>query len=123
MGEPKKKPRVAFWATATVVGLIVGYPLSVGPAASLCSLLGMPLWSAKIYNFVYHPIIYFDNHEPRSVGRVFARYVEWCAGMNEDDRLSRLIVGAVIGAAMIAFFVWIVNKIRQASRPHSRRRV
>src|SRR5260370_19830155 len=108
MNKPKKKPGVAFWATATAVGLIVGYPLSIGPAAALCSLLDMPLWSAKIYNFVYHPIIYFDSHEPRIVGHIFARYVESCAGMNEDDRLSRLIVGAVFGAAMIAFSVWIV---------------
>jgi hypothetical protein len=119
MGNERKRRGWMFWTGIAVVGLIVGYPLSIGPAIALCSLLDMPDWGAKIYNFVYSPIIYFDNHEPRIIGRIFARYVEWCAGMNEDDRLSRLVVGAVIGVATIALVIWIVNKrVRPSSRPN-----
>jgi hypothetical protein len=32
MSQERKKPGVAFWATTTVVAVLVGYPLSFGPA-------------------------------------------------------------------------------------------
>jgi hypothetical protein len=32
MSETKNKPGLAFWATVVVFGLLVLYPLSVGPA-------------------------------------------------------------------------------------------
>jgi hypothetical protein len=33
MSEPKKEPRVAFWATVVVVVALVAYPLSLIPIA------------------------------------------------------------------------------------------
>ena len=40
MSEPKKKPGVAFRATVVVVVVLMGYPLSFGPACWISSRTG-----------------------------------------------------------------------------------
>ena len=119
----RKKPTAGFWITVVVVTVLVGYPLSIGPVVWLSGLLGDPMWYLDIYMVVYKPIVYFDNHEPRWLGRIFASYVEWCRGTNLDHRWSRWTAGAVIGAAIIAFVVRVVNKraARQRDLPKSPR--
>jgi hypothetical protein len=57
----RKKPGVAFWATVVVVVVLVGYPLSFGPACwvtSHCGIKGDWLF------FAYAPMIWTLNHGP-----------------------------------------------------------
>ena len=78
--------RARRWAIAAVI-LGVLYPLSIGPAAGIMHWLGDPIWYANVYNLAYRPITYFDNHEPRKLGRMFAWYVETCRGTGFDPRV------------------------------------
>src|SRR5258708_18793954 len=54
MIEQLKKPGVAFWATVVVVGVLIGYPLSFGPACWTSSRTGFALRSLPT---IYHPIV------------------------------------------------------------------
>jgi hypothetical protein len=65
-----------------ILGIL--YPLSIGPAAGLSHWLGDPNWYLDVYMVVYRPIVYFDDHEPRALGRMFAWYVETCRGTRGD---------------------------------------
>ena len=40
----RKKPGVAFWATVVLVMVLVGYPLSIGPAVWLAVKTEAPGW-------------------------------------------------------------------------------
>jgi hypothetical protein len=51
----RKKPGVAFWATVVVVVLLVGYPLSIGPAHGIVCALQSP-WSEDAADFIFHPL-------------------------------------------------------------------
>jgi hypothetical protein len=39
----RKKPGVAFWASVVVTAVLIGYPLSFGPACWLCGNDILPL--------------------------------------------------------------------------------
>ena len=49
----RKKPGVAFWVTVTLFAVLVGYPLSFGPACWITSRLDEP---HPIFNAVYSPL-------------------------------------------------------------------
>ena len=67
MGEPNKKPGVAFWATVVVVVVLVAYPLSWGPAAWICTGLGDPQWAVNAYLRIYAPLLWMDERSPESI--------------------------------------------------------
>ncbi len=50
----RKKPGVAFWATVVVVAVLIGYPLSFGPASWTCYWAG---GGGQIVGFFYGPIL------------------------------------------------------------------
>jgi hypothetical protein len=50
---PGKKPGVAFWATAVVVAVLVGYPLSFGPACWITSRQDKP---HDVFDTLYFPL-------------------------------------------------------------------
>jgi hypothetical protein len=50
----RKKPGVAFWATVVVVVLLIGYPLSIGPACWITSRLG---FGDEFVSTAYQPIL------------------------------------------------------------------
>jgi hypothetical protein len=55
MTSDRKKPGVAFWATAVVVMLLVSYPLSIGPAHLIeCSMNHPSVYRGM--HAVYRPI-------------------------------------------------------------------
>ena len=55
MTSSRKKPGVAFWATAVVVVLLVAYPLSFGPAVWLTA---RGLFSESTVQSFYLPILW-----------------------------------------------------------------
>jgi hypothetical protein len=64
MSEGQKKPGVAFWATVAVVVVLVGYPLSIGPAYWVWSnVFGESPASSAVLEYLYWPIIVAcDSH-------------------------------------------------------------
>ena len=61
----RKKPGVAFWATVTLV-VVVLYVASLGPAQWLSSNGWLPRWVDGPLSWVYFPLswIYFNGPEP-----------------------------------------------------------
>jgi hypothetical protein len=55
MMADRKKPGVAFWATVALVAVLVGYPLSAGPA---CWLTGRKYFRASTVNSFYRPVLW-----------------------------------------------------------------
>jgi hypothetical protein len=81
----RKKPGVAFWATVAVVAVLVGYPLSMGPAcwwlaeASVKSNGGgmsYGHWSAIVprVHRIYWPFGRIVEDAPRSISRSVCWY-------------------------------------------------
>jgi hypothetical protein len=68
----RKKPGVAFWATVVVAVVLVGYPLSFGPA---CWWFSTPIPSTGPWNFgeapaIYMPIGWIGEHGPKGLRRL-----------------------------------------------------
>ena len=59
----RKKPGVAFWATVVLVVVLVGYPLSFGPACWITSRRGT---TPEVIYKIYRPVIYNWGRAPRS---------------------------------------------------------
>lgn len=69
----RKKPGVAFWATVGLVVMLVGYPLSFGPA---CRFL---LPNGRCTEF-YRPCILAAMDGPRPVRNALWRWANLCGG-------------------------------------------
>ena len=80
----RKKPGVAFWATVGLVVVLVGYPLSFGPACWLAKPKKQEFVSIEKWNFSYNPLavpprIYFPlcwlaTHGPAPISQCFRWY-------------------------------------------------
>ena len=77
MTSDSKKPGVAFWATVVVV-LLVGYPLSLGPA---CWITSRAKVGGGWVNIPYRPIIRLWEVGPEPVGD----FVLWYSGIGATD--------------------------------------
>jgi hypothetical protein len=83
----RKKPGVAFWATVVLIAMLVGYPLSFGPACWW--FLGpMPphaiaTASANFAHRMYWPAGWFAVYAPNSVGDA----IFWYAGLGTNHRV------------------------------------
>jgi hypothetical protein len=64
---------VAFWATAGLVVVLVGYPLSIGPVFCIRILIGDPQCAMEAYEFTYLPILWVHNQSPQSIQNA----IEW----------------------------------------------
>src|SRR5260370_27812230 len=71
MSDDRKKPGVAFWATVVVVVVLVGYPLSFGPA---CWAVSHADLSENLVNIPYRPILSLHQHGPRWLRRWIHHY-------------------------------------------------
>src|SRR5258708_5452317 len=67
----RKKPGVAFWASVVVAVVLLGYPLSFGPACWVAAPIA-PLRSSL--EFVYHPLALVWGHGPEPMKRIFRWY-------------------------------------------------
>src|SRR5262245_2006101 len=72
----RKKPGVAFWATVVVVAMLVGYPLSFGPA---CWIAWRASHSAPVIATIYSPLVRAGFRGPAPVRRALWWWGELCA--------------------------------------------
>ena len=70
----RKPPTVAVWISAALVAVLVGYPLSFGPACWVCSRYPMAIFLWEAADFVYAPILYAWYDGPKIVTNVIAWY-------------------------------------------------
>ncbi len=75
MSEPKKKPRVAFWATVALVAIFVVYPLSMGPACWLLAQEWKPDGTHAAILKVFAPILWVYRNGPEPVHSAMRWYV------------------------------------------------
>ena len=77
MTPSRKQPGVAFWATVVVVVLLVGYPLSFGPACWITSYIGRGEYEVSR---TYQPVmrLYWGGKIPRD-GDALDRYMRLLA--------------------------------------------
>jgi len=68
MSEERKKPTAGFWFTVALVALLVGYPLSQGPAFCFCSQFKREMPNHRralgAYRTVYVPLYYVKEFFP-----------------------------------------------------------
>ncbi len=79
MAPDRKKPGVAFWTTVVVVGLLVGYPLSFGPACWVSSYLDD---SGDIVSLIYRPIVWFWAY---GAGDSLGKIIGWYVGLGTKN--------------------------------------
>ena len=72
MTSDRKKPGVAFWATVVVVVMLVGYPVSFGPACWMTKR--DPMTFNRKAPLVYWPIGWACVSGPRQVRKAFSWY-------------------------------------------------
>ena len=68
----RKKPGVAFWATVVLVVVLVGYPLSVGPACWITSRIESEQ-GVRVVTAIYRPLV---KHSPLPIRHAITRYAE-----------------------------------------------
>jgi hypothetical protein len=73
----RKKPGMAFWATVTLVVVLVGYPLSFGPA---CWLVEKGSLSESQLTSIYEPCIQLSESGPEYVKLALTHWVDACGG-------------------------------------------
>jgi hypothetical protein len=54
----RKQPSVAFWITVALVAVLVGYPLSLGPACWITSKIES---GESVVTAVYRPLVCMDG--------------------------------------------------------------
>ena len=65
MTSDRKKPTAGFWITVALAGVLVGYPLSFGPACWISSHANV---GAPIVNVVYLPMMWIRDVSPEFIG-------------------------------------------------------
>jgi hypothetical protein len=84
----RKKPAVAFWATVALVVVLVGYPLSFGPA---CWLADGGMIPRELICQTYRPLaIFLRNHCPLQVSIAMTDYGAW--GSNSEIEIATIIL-------------------------------
>ena len=58
MGDDRKKSDAAFWTTVVIitVGLVLAYPLSIGPVVWILSRVNPPEWVLMALQLFYVPL-------------------------------------------------------------------
>jgi hypothetical protein len=70
----REKPTAGFWITVALVAVLVGYPLSIGPAAWICTGIGDPYWAVDAFHSVYAPILWIYHEGPESFNDALTWY-------------------------------------------------
>jgi hypothetical protein len=90
----RKKPGVAFWATVVLVLMLVGYPVSFGPACWLVADVEVdgPTEIDDAIFVAYYPILWLGRVTRPGPGQFdmsqIDRWVEWYATLCRNDGLS-----------------------------------
>ena len=85
MSEVQRKPGVAFWGAIALLVLLVGYPLSIGPACWLVKKNGLP----ETALVVYRPLSMSASISEKTYGALIW-YIELWSGPIEEERLDNL---------------------------------
>jgi hypothetical protein len=73
----RKKPGVAFWATVALVLVLVGYPLSLGPAVWLQTRGMMPKFISDFLMWFYTPLEFVEFADTSETRGPFGRALWW----------------------------------------------
>jgi hypothetical protein len=84
----RKKPGVAFWATVAMVVVLVGYPLSWGPAWWLSHQSWCPNWTYCAYLDVYRPLRQLRVKGPYPIHEFVSWYADFCWDGRSDSKLD-----------------------------------
>ena len=96
----RHRPSLGFWLMVTVLGLLVIYPLSYGPAAWMVERGILPIQSVAV---AYRPLAWLCFHGPPSLERVIARYDStWRRGV-EWERLGEY---GIDGSSPLLYEYW-----------------
>jgi len=90
---PDRKPSIALWITVALVAVLVGYPLSWGPAFWMVDLEVLP---EKPIAILYRPIA-AARHLPDAIGLMLARYGAVFAPPSGAPACSRSLTRAAWG--------------------------
>ena len=75
-----RKPTAGFWITMALVAVLVGYPLSFGPARAAYVHRLVPEWTYRPMRWFHLPIIWAIPRLPEEVTRPYQSYIDkWCA--------------------------------------------
>jgi hypothetical protein len=74
MSEDRKKPGIVFWATMGLVVVLVGYPLSAGPALWVAHH-DIPQWLLNAICYVYGPLNWAETDGPELIRRAVSGYL------------------------------------------------
>ena len=69
----RKKPTAGFWITVALVAVLVGYPLSFGPACWLEERGTTPDWCVTSFEVIYSPLYWIMFNGPQPI----ARFLWW----------------------------------------------
>ncbi|HEY3966978.1 MAG TPA: hypothetical protein VGM05_20615 [Planctomycetaceae bacterium] len=72
----RKKPGAAFWSTVVVAVVLVGYPLSFGPACWISSRMNS---GAELVHFCYRPIVSGLSIKETRLSAAIQWYARWGA--------------------------------------------
>lgn len=67
----RRKPTAGFWITVTLVAVLVGYPLSFGPACWAMDRIGTRSDLAEV---IYRPLLLLAVHGPTFISRLLFNY-------------------------------------------------
>src|SRR5262245_14362028 len=82
-----QKRRRKFWIAVVVVAVLLGYPLSMGPAAWLVWQDWTPEWSDRAYRGLYFPILHLARVGPKPVYNV----LDWYVGLWHKFGVARFV--------------------------------
>jgi hypothetical protein len=74
MAPDRKHPSVAFWLAVALVAVLVGYPLSIGPAYWTTSRCESE-WLEEAYDLVYAPLFFACDIGPKPIEHALIWYV------------------------------------------------
>jgi hypothetical protein len=76
MSEEHKRAGTSYWVAVALLTVLVGYPLSFGPACWTLTLLGDPDWAVDAYRLIYAPILWTYDNGPRRFHEAIDRYCQ-----------------------------------------------
>jgi len=85
MTPDREKPTATFWVTMTLVAVLVGYPLSFGPA---CGLADNDLLPFDPIESAFHPIVRLMMNGPNPVRQAILGYASICGGEGTALRMD-----------------------------------
>jgi hypothetical protein len=99
MSDERKKPCAAFWITVALIAVLVGYPLSIGPAVLIAGQrlpsdtlrsayrpIGRVYWRVPVLRGAMDTYVRFWG--VRCWKRYFWEWVDYDGSIHEDNRFS-----------------------------------